>query len=111
MDPWVRCHGMKANPTGYQTWGELIVNANALIMHSFFPVIQGNDQFTSFCTTLMLIQCITLVKIHCITCITLNYCLTVMSLLKTNCRVLNPQQEDDHMKGLPDRQEWHICIR
>ena len=26
-----------------QTWGELIVNANALIMHSFFPVIQGND--------------------------------------------------------------------
>ena len=27
----------------YQTWGELIVNANALIMHSFFPVIQGND--------------------------------------------------------------------
>ena len=29
--------------TGNQTWGELIVNANALIMHSFFPVIQGND--------------------------------------------------------------------
>ena len=27
----------------YQTWGELIVNANALIMHSFSPVIQGND--------------------------------------------------------------------
>ena len=27
----------------HQTWGELIVNANALIMHSFFPVIQGND--------------------------------------------------------------------
>ena len=27
----------------YQTWGELIVNANAFIMHSFFPVIQGND--------------------------------------------------------------------
>ena len=26
-----------------QTWGKLIVNANALIMHSFFPVIQGND--------------------------------------------------------------------
>ena len=26
-----------------QTWGELIVNANAIIMHSFFPVIQGND--------------------------------------------------------------------
>ena len=26
-----------------QTWGELIVNANALIMHSYFPVIQGND--------------------------------------------------------------------
>ena len=26
-----------------QTWGELIVNANALIMHSFFPVIQDND--------------------------------------------------------------------
>ena len=26
-----------------QTWGELIVNANALIMHSFFSVIQGND--------------------------------------------------------------------
>ena len=26
-----------------QTWGELIVNANALIMHSFFPEIQGND--------------------------------------------------------------------
>ena len=67
-----------------QTWGELIVNANALIMHSFFPVIQGNDYFTSFCITLMLIQCITLVKIHCITCITLNYCLTEISLLKTN---------------------------
>ena len=29
--------------TDEQTWGELIVNANALIMHSFFPVIQGND--------------------------------------------------------------------
>ena len=28
---------------GYQTWGELIVNANALLMHYFFPVIQGND--------------------------------------------------------------------
>ena len=28
---------------GHQTWGELIVNANALIMHSFFPVIQSND--------------------------------------------------------------------
>ena len=27
----------------YQTWGELIVNANALLMHYFFPVIQGND--------------------------------------------------------------------
>ena len=27
----------------WQTWGELIVNANALLMHSFFPVIQGND--------------------------------------------------------------------
>ena len=27
----------------WQTWGELIVNANALIMHSFFLVIQGND--------------------------------------------------------------------
>ena len=26
-----------------KTWGELIVNANALIMHSFFSVIQGND--------------------------------------------------------------------
>ena len=26
-----------------QTWGELIVNANALLMHYFFPVIQGND--------------------------------------------------------------------
>ena len=26
-----------------QTWGKLIVNANALLMHSFFPVIQGND--------------------------------------------------------------------
>ena len=26
-----------------QTWGELIVNANALIMHSFNPVIQGSD--------------------------------------------------------------------
>ena len=25
-----------------QTWGELIVNANALIMHSFFSVILGN---------------------------------------------------------------------
>ena len=53
----------------------------------------------------MLIQYITLVKIHCIICITLNYCLTEISLLKTNCRVLNPQQEDDPMKGLPDRQE------
>ena len=29
--------------TKLQTWGELIVNANALIMHYFFPVIQGND--------------------------------------------------------------------
>ena len=29
-------------PAG-QTWGELIVNANALLMHYFFPVIQGND--------------------------------------------------------------------
>ena len=38
--------------------GELIVNAHALIMHSFFPVIQGNNYFTSFCITLMLIQCI-----------------------------------------------------
>ena len=27
----------------HQTWGELIVNANALLMHYFFPVIQGND--------------------------------------------------------------------
>ena len=27
----------------YQTWGELIINANALLMHYFFPVIQGND--------------------------------------------------------------------
>ena len=62
-----------------QTWGELIVNANALIMHSFFLVIQGNDKFTNFCITLMLIQCITLVKIHCITCITLNYCQTEIS--------------------------------
>ena len=26
-----------------QTWGELIVNSNALLMHYFFPVIQGND--------------------------------------------------------------------
>ena len=26
-----------------QTWGELIVNANALLMHYFFQVIQGND--------------------------------------------------------------------
>ena len=26
-----------------QTWGELIFNANALLMHYFFPVIQGND--------------------------------------------------------------------
>ena len=60
----------------YQTWGELIVNAYALIMHSYFPVIQGNDLFISFCITLMLIKCITFVKIHCITCITLNYCLT-----------------------------------
>ena len=48
-----------------QTWGEL--------MHSFFPVIQGNDLFTSFCITLMLIQCITFVNIHSIT---LNYCPT-----------------------------------
>ena len=50
-----------------------LINANALIMHSFFPVIQGNGKFTSFCITSMLIQCITFVKIHCIT---LNYCLT-----------------------------------
>ena len=27
----------------HQTWGELIVNAYALLMHYFFPVIQGND--------------------------------------------------------------------
>ena len=27
----------------FQAWGELIVNANALIMHYFFQVIQGND--------------------------------------------------------------------
>ena len=26
-----------------QAWGELIVNANALLMHYFFQVIQGND--------------------------------------------------------------------
>ena len=26
-----------------QTWGKLIVNANALIMHPFFLVIQGNN--------------------------------------------------------------------
>ena len=26
-----------------QTWGELTVNANALLMHYFFQVIQGND--------------------------------------------------------------------
>ena len=26
-----------------QTWGELIVNANALLMHYFFQIIQGND--------------------------------------------------------------------
>ena len=26
-----------------QTWGELIINANALVMHSFFPVIQDYD--------------------------------------------------------------------
>ena len=26
-----------------QTWVELIVNANALLMHYFFPVIQDND--------------------------------------------------------------------
>ena len=31
-----------------QTWGELIVNANALLMHYFFPVIQSNDEFISF---------------------------------------------------------------
>ena len=60
----------------HQTWGELIVNANALLMHYFFQVIQGTDQFTSFWITLMLIQCITSVKIYCITCITLNYCLS-----------------------------------
>ena len=30
-------------PVIYQTWGELIFNANALLMHYFFPVIQGND--------------------------------------------------------------------
>ena len=27
----------------FQTWGELIDYANALIMHYFFPLIQGND--------------------------------------------------------------------
>ena len=27
----------------YQIWGELIVNANALLMHYFFQVIQAND--------------------------------------------------------------------
>ena len=32
-----------ATDSSHQTWGKLIVNANALIMHSFFPVIQGND--------------------------------------------------------------------
>ena len=31
------------NTSSEQTWGELIINANALIMHHFFPVIQGND--------------------------------------------------------------------
>ena len=50
-----------------------LINANALIMHSFFPVFQGNGKFTSFCMSLILIQCITFVKIYCIT---LNYCLT-----------------------------------
>ena len=45
-------------------------------------------------------------QIHCITSITLNYSLTEISLLKTNCRVLNPQQEDDPMKGLSDRQDY-----
>ena len=57
----------------------------------------------------MLIQCITLVKIHCITCITLNYCLTEISLLKTNCRVLNPQEGDPMKDLLPDRQEYLSC--
>ena len=33
----------KSEATIDQTWGELIVNANALIMHYFFQVIQGND--------------------------------------------------------------------
>ena len=28
---------------GGPTRGELFVNANALLMHSFFPVTQGND--------------------------------------------------------------------
>ena len=32
-----------SDETSNQTWGELIVNANALIMHSFFQIIQGND--------------------------------------------------------------------
>ena len=36
------------NVNRQQTWGELIVNANALLMHYFFQVIQGNDYFTSF---------------------------------------------------------------
>ena len=57
----------------YQTSGELIVNANALILHSFFQTIRGNDYFTSICITLIIIKCITFVKVHCITCITLNY--------------------------------------
>ena len=48
----------------------------------------------------MLIQCITLMLIQCITCITLNYCLTEIVLLKKNCIVLNPEQEIDPMKDL-----------
>ena len=36
---------MTATP---QTWGKLIVNANALLMHYFFPVIQGNDLILQF---------------------------------------------------------------
>ena len=43
LDKQVWANSADPNQTAPQTWGELIVNANALIMHSFFPLIQGND--------------------------------------------------------------------
>ena len=41
LQHWERTWDMELNPG--QAWGELIVNDNALLMHYFFQVIQGND--------------------------------------------------------------------